>query len=55
MRWLASKSMGKKLFERKDHEDKPKDYLIGLDGKLQVGLRKKCGLAPSIEGHSHGG
>jgi hypothetical protein len=33
------------LFERKDLEDKPKDYLLGLDGRLQEGLRKKRGLA----------
>ena len=33
------------LLDRKDLEDKPKDCLLGLDGRLQEGLRKKCGLA----------
>ena len=43
------------LFERKDTEDKPKDYLLGIDGRLQEVLSAKLGLVPFKEGHCHGG
>ena len=43
------------LFERKDTEDKPKDFLQGIDGRLQEVFRAKLGLVPFKEGHCHGG
>ena len=43
------------LFERKDTEDKPKDYLLGIDGRLQEVFRTKLGLVPFKEWHRHGG
>ena len=35
------------LFERKDTEDKPKDYLLGADGRLQEVFRAKNRLVLS--------
>ena len=32
------------LFERKDTEDKPRDYLLGINGRLQEVFRVKLGL-----------
>ena len=43
------------LFERKDIEDKPKDYFLGIDGRLQELFGAKLGLVPFKERHCHGG
>ena len=43
------------LFKRKDTEDTPKDYLLGINDRLQEEFRAKLGLAPFKEGHCHGG
>ena len=43
------------LYERKGLGETPKDYLLGVDGRLQEGLRAKLGLQPYAEGHCHGG
>ena len=40
------------LFEKKDTEDKPKDYLLRINGRLQ---EVKWGIVPFKEGHCHGG
>ena len=39
------------LFEIKDTEDKPKDYLLGIDGRGGA----KLGLVPFKEVHCNGG
>ena len=43
------------LYERKGLGETPKDYLLGVDGRLQEGLRAKLGLQLYAEGHCHGG
>ena len=43
------------LYERKGLGGTPKDYLLGIDGRLKEGLREKLGLKPYLEGHCHGG
>ena len=40
---------------RKDTGDKPKDYLLGIGGRLQKVFRAKLGLVPLKEGHCNGG
>ena len=42
------------LFVKKDTEDKPKHYLLGIDCRLQL-FRAKLGLVSFKEGHCHGG
>ena len=42
-------------FEKKDTGDKPKDYLLGIDGRLQEVFRAKLKLVPFKEGHCNGG
>ena len=44
-----------KIFERKDTEDKPKDFLKVIDGRMQEVFRAKLGLVPFKEGYCHGG
>ena len=39
------------LFERKETEDKSKDFLLGINGRLQEVFRAKLGLIPFQEGH----
>ena len=46
---------GINLYERKGLRGTPKDYLLGVDERLQEGLRAKLGLQPYAEGHCHGG
>ena len=43
------------LYERKGLCGTPKDYFLGIDGRLKEGLREKLGLKPYLEGHCHGG
>ena len=43
------------LYERKELGGTPKDYLLGVDGRLPKGLRAKLGLQPYAEGHCQGG
>ena len=40
---------GINLYERKGLGGTPKDYLLGVDGRLQEGLRAKLGLQPYAE------
>ena len=46
---------GINLYKRKGLRGTPKDYLLGVDGRLQEGLRAKLGLQPYAEGHCHRG
>ena len=43
------------IFERKDTEDNPKDYLPGIDERLQEVFSAKLGIISFKEGHCHGG
>ena len=43
------------LFERKDTDDKPKDFLQRIDGRLEEVFRAKLGLVSFKEGHCHVG
>ena len=43
------------LYERKWLRGTPKDFLLGVQGRLQEGLRAKLELQPYAEGHCHGG
>ena len=43
------------LYERREVGGSPKDYLLGVDGRLQENLRARLGLKPYSKGHCHGG
>ena len=51
----SSNQRGFNLYERKGLDGTPKDYLLGIDGRLKEGQREKLGLKPYLEGHCHGG
>ena len=46
---------GINLYQRKGLRGTPKDYLLGVDGRLQEGLKAKLGFQKNAEGHCHRG